>query len=737
MLDIKLKKFSRAWYMKLVAFVVMIGCIAGFFAVGINSIYNDEIKNPSSLFTTGKYEESPAFTGEVNLYLNSVLDNEYRLKNELYINEGKTITAEQIKDKLNIYYNQWRSSNGRMRFEYNENAYWENSEYYTSNYINGFIDEYTSEDYDENGNFIEKTKKLTYEEFLKENPELEDQVKQILIQDDLATFRNNQRHIKKNVGFEFKKVTKDGDELSDFKDYPVYFSYIDGKVNSNNDAFSQAFQYWKNTKVLNPNTSFIIGLPANQLAKLQAQSDNDHNKMVGLTKKLSILFGVVVLTFLYLCIVTGRKPEDEEVHLNFVDRIWSEIQWFIGIMSVIAAAGLLVESSYYYSDLYGSMKNSFLWFLAGVATLLMAVVSILCFSQIRRLKKRQWLKGFIICRFIRKLWKGVLALWHGGKLMNRMVVIAVAVPLLSATWIGTPFMIVLLLFLSYRYVTDFVTVCEGVKKVRNGELNHIIMVKNEGDIKDLAENINSLSNGLEHAVSSELRSERLKTELISNVSHDIKTPLTSIITYVDLLKQEEIENDAAKDYIDVIDRKSQRLKVLTTDLFDAAKASSGDMPVNFERVDFNALIRQGLGEFEDRIVAADLTMKVNLPEQPMYMRSDGKLMWRVLDNLLSNIIKYAQSGSRVYIEVNEEVETKSICFTIKNISAFELNIDADELMQRFTRGDESRSSEGSGLGLNIANSLVELQHGQFKLEIDGDLFKVMIWMPKYEEEITV
>lgn len=283
-----------------------------------------------------------------------------------------------------------------------------------------------------------------------------------------------------------------------------------------------------------------------------------------------------------------------------------------------------------------------------------------------------------------------------------------------------------------KYISDFIEICEGAKKIRNGDLNYKIIVNKEGELGQLADDINQISQGLENAVSNEIRSERLKSELISNVSHDLKTPLTSIVTYVDLLKQEEINNEAANGYIDVIERKAKRLTELTNDLFEAAKASSGAMPVEIEKIDWNAIIRQGLGEFDEKLNAASLEMRVKLLEKPAYISADGRLLWRVFDNLMGNVVKYALENSRVYI--NLEDEETYIHFAMKNISAYELNIPADELMERFKRGDESRNSEGSGLGLSIANSLIDLQKGIFEISIDGDLFRVDIWMPKWREK---
>lgn len=203
--------------------------------------------------------------------------------------------------------------------------------------------------------------------------------------------------------------------------------------------------------------------------------------------------------------------------------------------------------------------------------------------------------------------------------------------------------------------------------------------------------------------------------------------MTSIITYVDLLKQEK-DLSKIEEYVEVLDQKSKRLKILTNDLFEAAKASSGNIPVHFEQIDIVSLITQGLGEVNSKIEAMELDIKFNYPDNKVYIKADGKLLWRSLENLLSNIFKYALRGSRVYIDI-EEVG-KEILITFKNISAYELNISAEELMERFTRGDESRSSQGSGLGLSIAKSLIEIQKGRFDIQVDGDLFKSMIYMPK-------
>ena len=221
-----------------------------------------------------------------------------------------------------------------------------------------------------------------------------------------------------------------------------------------------------------------------------------------------------------------------------------------------------------------------------------------------------------------------------------------------------------------------------------------------------------------------MKSERLKTELITNVSHDIKTPLTSIINYVDLMKQEEIEDEKVKEYLQVLDNKSQRLKKLTEDLVEASKASSGNIKLTMEKLNVKELIKQVSGEFEDKFEKRGLEIIENLPEEDIFIEADSRYMFRVMENMYVNISKYALENSRVYIDIEKNGDTAKI--SLKNISQDQLNISVDELMQRFVRGDSSRTTEGSGLGISIAKSLTELQKGKFNIYLDGDLFKVEI-----------
>jgi len=248
-----------------------------------------------------------------------------------------------------------------------------------------------------------------------------------------------------------------------------------------------------------------------------------------------------------------------------------------------------------------------------------------------------------------------------------------------------------------------------------------------GGFRQHGENLNSITGGMQLAVQEKMKSEHLKTELITNVSHDIKTPLTSIINYVDLLKKEPAASDSAREYLDVLDRQSARLKKLIEDLVEASKASTGNLPVHLEDTDLNVLLTQAHGEYEPRLAECRVETVWDLAEEAPHIMADGQLLWRVFDNLFNNICKYALAGTRVYLST--AVKDGSAVVSVKNISRCALNISSEELMERFVRGDSSRNTEGSGLGLSIAKSLTELQKGTFSIDIDGDLFKASVSFP--------
>lgn len=290
---------------------------------------------------------------------------------------------------------------------------------------------------------------------------------------------------------------------------------------------------------------------------------------------------------------------------------------------------------------------------------------------------------------------------------------------------------VILFPLTFALIYEYNVISEGAERFSHGDLNTKITEKLLfGPFKRFAQNLNSINDTVNNAVRDQIKSESMKTELITNVSHDLKTPLTSIVNYIDLLKKLDIDDATAKEYIGVIDRQSQRLKKLTVDIVDASKAATGNIEVNPEKLDLRVMVSQMDGEYCDKLDKSALSLIINVPENPTYVNVDGRLLWRVFDNIMNNVCKYSLPGTRVYLTLTEINGTASV--VLRNISKNELNIAPEELTERFVRGDSSRNTEGSGLGLSIASSLTELMGGSFKISIDGDLFKVSVTFPSAE-----
>ncbi len=288
---------------------------------------------------------------------------------------------------------------------------------------------------------------------------------------------------------------------------------------------------------------------------------------------------------------------------------------------------------------------------------------------------------------------------------------------------------VILLFICARYAVAYQKIRKGTERIAGGDIEFKIETYNmPKSMAQQAENLNSINIAVATAVEKQLKSEKLKTELITNVSHDIKTPLTSIISYIDLLKKEELSSQTAAEYVEVLSRQSDRLKKLVEDLVEASKASTGNIPVTLAEINLNLLIQQTAGEYSEKAEKADLELAVSVPRQDVFVLSDGRMLWRIFENLLNNACKYSQPGTRVYINLETAEDTAFVTF--RNVSRTQLNISPDELMERFVRGDSSRNTEGSGLGLNIAQSLTALLAGEMTLHIDGDLFKVVVAFPQ-------
>jgi len=360
----------------------------------------------------------------------------------------------------------------------------------------------------------------------------------------------------------------------------------------------------------------------------------------------------------------------------------------------------------------------------------MQYVGIIGVTTIKRIKAKTFWKSFAIYKIFKIINTNIrekkrLFLYYILFIAINFILFSlrsngIAIILLIIFWVWTYYKMKKYVLQQEKIKQALKDICEGKKEVRIEEQEL------KGVLKEMAIYVNDIASGFSNAIAEKLKSERLKTELITNVSHDIKTPLTSIINYVDLLKKENIQDEKIQKYIEILDKKSQRLKKLTEDLIEASKVSSGNIKLNLEQISIKELLNQTIGEFKDKFEEKNLEIEMQIPKKEIKIKADSRYLYRVIENIFSNITKYALESSRVYIDVKEQKDILNI--SIKNISKERLNISSEELMQRFIRGDKARYTEGSGLGLSIAESLTRLQGGEFKVTIDGDLFKVdMKW----------
>ncbi len=469
---------------------------------------------------------------------------------------------------------------------------------------------------------------------------------------------------------------------------------------------------------------------------------------------LFIAGGILFLvSAVWLAVTAGKRPGDEELHLTVFDHWKTEISaalviglWVFVTCTVIAAGttfGSFFDVStaveYYgtdtipvvYSTLFTTAIN-----MADLAGLFFyGLFTFLCFfagyvSLVRRIKAKILWKGSLLYTLI----SGTGQVWSSRSITLRGA--ATILGFMFIQWLAilfrdTPF--ILLAFVA-DLAAVWIVMCgavaksrirKGIEEISGGNLEYRIDLKwLRGEERDIAEKINNIGSGLNKAVDEAMRNERLKTDLITNVSHDIKTPLTSIINYVDILKRSNIADEKIRGYLDILESKAQRLKTLTEDVVEASKVSSGNITLECMDMDLRELVQQTEGEMAEKFAARNLTMVLNIPEEPAVIHVDGRRMWRVLENVFGNAAKYAMPGTRVYADII--LTEDKVNFSLKNVSEQQLNISADELTERFIRGDISRSTEGSGLGLSIAKSLTVMQGGEFELYLDGDLFRVNI-----------
>lgn len=481
-----------------------------------------------------------------------------------------------------------------------------------------------------------------------------------------------------------------------------------------------------------------------------------HERLLRLRFALPVLCLVQLLLcallYVFLLSAAGHRPGEEQVRRGWVDRIPTDVFYVLS-----AALGLgccvLASTIRFYAAVGGRVLSSLIPYLllfGGGAAGLLLLFLLVSMSTAVRVKTHTFFSSMLIVRLLRWIGRGARrlaqnlpALWRlllllaGYALLSCICILGFLPPmvfgyaggyweaLLLLVWLAASGALVVWLC---RASLGLTRLRHGARALAEGDLSHQVdprgMIRTE---KALATDLNRIGEGLSRAVEARMRSERMKTDLITNVSHDLKTPLTSIVNYVELLKKEPLHNGTAEGYVAVLDRQAQRLKKLTEDVVEASKASSGALHVQLAPVDVAELLRQCAAEYGDRFAAAQLTPVLHLPERPLVVLADGRLLWRVFDNLLGNAVKYALPGTRVYLDAAAGTDCATL--TLRNISREPLDMRGEELMERFVRGDASRHAEGSGLGLSIASSLVQLQHGTLTILPDGDLFRAEIRLP--------
>ena len=534
-----------------------------------------------------------------------------------------------------------------------------------------------------------------------------------------------------------------------------HWNYISGKIETNIEKMnSEELIYSNKYRLLKQDNNSEYSKEKN-IENFDVYSRFDINKTNSLTTykmiNLAANFGlehkilpivVLPLTTIALLIIaiyliwSIGYNKNEEVKLSFIDKVPYEILGFVGILIIIIF--IVIGAECINLAEYISIIGFFAAYI--ICYVVCAVIGI---STIKRIKARKFLQGFLLYRILRYFFRKMKNIYNtltNKKPETKRIFLCYVSFLVITSILGIVFkdmisniLIIIFWVWTYYKIKKYVVTQEKIRQalqdIYEGKTD-IQLDENElkGTLQEMSIYIKDIADGFSNAIEQNVKAERLKAELITNVSHDIKTPLTSIINYVDLLKKENIQEEKIRNYIEILDQKSKRLKKLTEDVVEASKASSGNLKLNIEEIDFIELLNQTIGEFKDKFEEKNLKIVVQKPEENVKIKADSRYVYRIVENLFGNITKYAVEDSRVYVDIAENSENYDI--TIKNISKEKLNITSEELMQRFVRGDKSRNTEGSGLGLSIAQSLTSIQGGELTIKIDGDLFKVNIRWPK-------
>ena len=684
-MDTKSKRFRKNRLLKTLAFLMAVFSLTTF-VLAADLLAGSEVDIGYLLSDT--YRGSTAFESDYRTRAHDAIALLKKYKSEDNIRSGGTVDADRLKSYINY--------SDRNSYAVDEEGNWVGLTSQAKQHIKEVTQRLIQQDLNSYFQIIELLDKTKYFYYY--------------LSDGVNTYTNG-------------NLT----EKEQFMKMPFYAVYEYGQIETADSRFAKEYFYpnYFSDKLSPDSASDIIMLAFSEEFFTMHERDWNDNRLAALIG-FSLLAGALLLfllSFAWSIAAAGWKKGEEKIHLTAFDSIYTDILLIFTVFSgILIASGAVVLNEEINPPLSAALVLITSPFFLGMVL-----------SLVRHIKNKSLVHRSLLYRFIGWIGHGIRKFLNSKPYTKKMIWITIGYSILLGISIFIFPVFILLVILAVRYIIkkcqDFNAIADGVKQIRAGDLNHKITVDDQTELKELSENINQITEGLSNAIDNELKSDRLKTELITNVSHDIRTPLTSIITYVDLLKKDGPQGENFEKYVSVLSQKSERLKILTDDLFEAAKAQSGNVETHLEKVDIHSLITQGLGELDNKIKASGLEFKLNCDGNAAVL-ADGRLLWRVIENLMSNIFKYAMKGSRVYIDIRE-LES-AVQFAIKNVSAYELNIAPDELMQRFTRGDESRHTEGSGLGLAIAESLIEAQNGTFSIEIDGDLFKAAITLPKFE-----
>ncbi len=533
-------------------------------------------------------------------------------------------------------------------------------------------------------------------------------------------------------------------EMHEMENEPIYWTYKNEVINTNIQNLNQ-----DNAKYIISTHYYSDTLEGFEIYTNLNPEDISYSNSFYLQKIIYDLFErhpnyptyiipitsiAIIGMIIYLVWAIGHEKGKEGINLNGIDKFSFEVLTFFTFLVVGIMFGGFIGGLNYYIPRELLIPIVSMCYIIAYSALALYVTTI-----IKRIKAKEFWHTFTIYRIYRWLKNKFSKTFRDDennkiKTNRKIILLYILFIIVSYILSGTgSFLSVILLLVFWiwvlykllEYNKKMNKIQTALQDIYEGKSDvHLNEEELTGVLKSMAKYINDISGGFSNAIEQSLKSERLKTELITNVSHDIKTPLTSIINYVDLLKKEDINNATIEQYIAILDKKSQRLKKLIEDLVEASKVSSGNVKLNLETINLKELINQAIGEFEDKFKEKELKIDLDVTNEDVKIEADNRYMYRIIDNLFSNISKYAMENTRVYI--NLQKTQREIRLEIKNISATRLNISAEELMQRFVRGDKSRYTEGSGLGLSIAESLTEIQGGTFKISIDGDLFKVIL-----------